>query len=117
VHIRTVRLDRARGRLELVDRIEREAPISCRLPFHLGPSVQPTLAGSVARLEWSSPAGVMSATIVLPRELTWALHRGETDPVLGWYSPHFGIKQPAWVILGAGMWNPGDEFVTILQFG
>ena len=32
--------------------------------------------------------------------LSWSLHRGETDPVLGWYSPSFGVKQPAWALIG-----------------
>ena len=46
----------------------------------------------------------------------WSLHRGETDPILGWYSPGLGRRVPALTLLGSGRCVPGVPLATRLEF-
>ena len=115
VHRRKVTLDRPRRRLEILDTVAGAGRHPCRLAFTLGPAVAVRLEGTVATLTW---AGAGHATMDLPAALSWAVHRGETDPVLGWYSPRFGVKEPTAVLLGSG-WapeGPDGSFRTVLGF-
>ncbi len=118
-HERRVSLAGETRRLEVVDRLVSSGPHDVKLLFHLGPSVDVELAGDVARLSWppvpASAAG--TATLWLPAALTWSAHRGETDPVLGWYSPRFGTRQPSTTLVGVGSCVAGrTELVSALQF-
>lgn len=118
VHRRRVRLDDERRRLEVVDWVAATGRHPCRLAFHLGPSVAAALDHAVAHLEWPGAQGPASAILQLPNQLRWSLHRGETDPILGWYSPGFGRKQPATTVVGVGSLGSSDGAVTtVLQFG
>jgi hypothetical protein len=38
----------------------------------------------------------------LDPHLRWHVHRGEEEPVLGWYSPSFGERVPAISLIGRG---------------
>ena len=92
---RTVRLHRTAGRLEVVDQVQSTGGHEVRLYFHLGPAVDVTLTGRHAVLAWAGAEGQpCRASLELPAALTWSAHRGETDPVLGWYSPRFGERVP-----------------------
>jgi hypothetical protein len=51
----------------------------------------------------------------LPPELKWSAHRGETDPILGWYSPRFGVRQPITTLEGVAAWAD-HPLVTTLDF-
>ena len=84
-HRRTVRLDRASRTIDIVDEIDGGSH-DVRLAFHLGPDVQAELDGACAILRWPSAATPGAARLELPHQLRWSLHRGETDPILGWYS-------------------------------
>jgi len=42
----------------------------------------------------------------------WELARGQTSPVLGWYSPSFGTKEPAWSLMGRGTTAGPTRLVT-----
>jgi hypothetical protein len=115
-HQRSVRLDRALGRLDIRDEIDGGSH-DVRLAFHLGPEVEAELDGSRAVLTWPSAATPGSAQLQLPSGLQWSLHRGETDPILGWYSPGLGRRIPAVTLLGSGRTVPGESLATGLQFG
>ena len=52
----------------------------------------------------------------LPLGLRWSLHRGETDPILGWYSPGLGRRVPAFSLLGRGRCAAGAPLATRLEF-
>ena len=117
LHRRSVQLDRGRRRLRVTDHVETGGRYPCRLAFHLGPSIRATLEGCRALLEWDAPGGPASATIDLPDRLSWTSHRGDTEPILGWYSPRFGHKEPAVTLLGSGTCTPGrEELVSVVQF-
>ena len=118
MHRRRVQLDREARRIEITDRIATTGRHRVRMAWHLGPTVQVDLEGAVARLRWPAPAGEAGATLALAEGLSWTAHRGESDPVLGWYSDRFGVKEPATTLVGVGQCEP-DELVlrTTLDFG
>ena len=65
-----------------------------RLAFHLGPDVHAELDGACALLSWPGAPAPGAARLELPQRLRWSLHRGETDPILGWYSSGLGGALP-----------------------
>jgi hypothetical protein len=108
-----VRLDRKLRELEIHDEVQSLTGYDCRLAFHLGPRVTAVLDGSTALLSWDDRTAVLK----LPRELTWAAHRGEEEPPLGWYSADFGRREPATTLIGTGRaGGKSDPFVTVLNF-
>ncbi|MCL6091648.1 MAG: heparinase II/III-family protein, partial [Actinobacteria bacterium] len=86
------------------------------LAFHFGPALEATLEDHRVYLTWQGPAGPQSATLVLPQSLSWRLAKGQTDPVLGWYSPSFGVKVPAWSVIGSGRGGAGTALRSELYF-
>jgi hypothetical protein len=115
VHRRSVLLDRASRSIDIVDVIDGGSH-GIRLVFHLGPDVQAELDGSCAVLGWPSAATPGAARLELPLGLRWTLHRGETDPILGWYAHGLGQRGPAFTLLGRGRWAPGEPLATRLEF-
>ncbi len=105
-HRRTVRLDRASRTIDIIDEIDGGGH-DMRLAFHLGPDVQAELDGASAALHWPGAATPGAARLELPGGLAWSLHRGETDPILGWYSGGLGRRVPAITLLGRGRSAPG----------
>ena len=114
-HRRSVRLDAKAACLEITDVII-GAGHDIRLAFHLGPDVIAELDDDGAVLAWPSAQVPGTARLKLPRELGWSLHRGETDPLLGWYSPGLGSRVPAVTLLGQGRCSPGAPLITRLNF-
>jgi hypothetical protein len=85
--------------------------------FPLGPAVELELAGATAELTWPGRDGRRrQAVLELPDVLTWTAGRGRHDPPLGWYSPDFGVKVPAWVLQGAGRVRRPIAMVSVLRF-
>jgi hypothetical protein len=115
VHSRSVRVDRVARSVEITDAIKGR-DYNVRLAFHLGPEVQAELDGSVAFLRWKVESAEETARLTLPRELRWTLHRAETNPILGWYSPGLGHRVPAWTIVGTGRQASGERLRTLLMF-
>ncbi len=117
-HHRTVRLDSPRQRLEIVDRLETTGRHAFRIALHLGPDIDARMVGHAVELTWSSGTSMRCASLCVPSGLSWSLTRGQTDPVLGWYSSHFGEKQPTWAVIGEGTCSGigSDTFTTVLQF-
>ncbi len=115
VHHRTVQVDRGARSVEITDAVAGGAR-DVRLAFHLGPDVEARLEESVAVLDWPAQAGRQTARLSLPAELRWKRHRGETDPVLGWYSAGLGHRVPSWTLIGTGRSSPGTPLRTFLEF-
>jgi hypothetical protein len=112
-HFRRFTLDRTTRDLTVTDWIEAAAPVAARLALHLHPGVDAVLDGHRARLRWRDGAAVID----LPEQLSWARHRGEERPPLGWFSPAFGEKMPAIVLIGSGEMSPGERLETRLACG
>jgi len=114
-HRRSVRLDEAARALEITDVVD-GAGHQMRLAFHFGPDVELELGGAFADLRWPSASVDGEARMELPGQLTWSVHRGETEPILGWYSPGLGRRLPAFTLLGTGDVPPREPMVTRLSF-
>jgi hypothetical protein len=115
-HRRTVQLSSRSRVLEIVDEVETDGAHALRLAFHLGPQVHARLGGCRAELTWDDQESVASATLCLPDDLTWTTVRGSSAPVLGWYSPGFGEREPCTTLLGEGRCQGHERYVTILRF-
>lgn len=113
-HRRSVRLDRAAGQIEITDVVIGDAQ-DARLAFHLGPDVHVDLRECTAVLSWPTPFAPR-ARLELPAEMRWSVHRGETDPILGWYSGGLGRRTPAFTLLGQGQGVAGKPLTTRLVF-
>jgi hypothetical protein len=114
VHRRSVRLDRRARRLVIEDRLD-GGTHECRLAFHLGPDIACTFEGGRAVLEWTDGRGRMGAVLTLPSELVWQRMEGQIDPPAGWYSPAFGVRVPAVMLVGSGGVGPGRVLTSVLQ--
>jgi hypothetical protein len=117
-HRRSVELDSRLRRVEITDRLETTGRHTFRLALHLGPNLDAHLTGSNAELAWEKRGAPRGATIRLPHELSWSQSRGETNPVLGWYSSRFGEKQPTWTLIGEGTCSGtgSDTIKTVIEF-
>lgn len=116
-HRRTVEFHGGQRLIEISDEIDTVGHLPVRLAFHLGPAVEADLDGSILELRWQGRDGVhAAATMALPSSLGWSLVRGTEDPVLGWYSPAFGLKVPATDVIGAGVVSAGSPLRTRLVF-
>jgi hypothetical protein len=115
LHRRCVRLDRASRCLDIVDQISGGSHL-VRMAYHLGPDVTVDLDGTLAILRWSEDHAAGTAWLDLPNSLTWTLHRGETEPILGWYSCAFGHRVPAFTLVGCGRSRPSEPLSTRLEF-
>ena len=111
-HERTVTLDPGDRTLTIADRVTSGEAHTVRLAFHLGPEVEVELTRSTAVLSWPGEKGPVAATIRLPEALRWTVHRGETEPPLGWYSPRFGSRVETSTLLGSGTVEAALELVT-----
>jgi hypothetical protein len=114
VHRRSVTLDSPRRMLTVVDTVETAGEVSLRLSWLLGPGVQVHLDGTRVALSWQAGADRRHATLELPDGLAWTSHRGEVDPIEGWYSPRFGHRVPATSLVGRGTGSSSTRLVTVL---
>jgi Heparinase II/III-like protein/Heparinase II/III N-terminus len=114
-HRRSVRLDRAQRTVHIRDDIDGGSH-DVRVAYHLGPEVAAELDGAAATLRWPGAATPGSAQLQLPSGLAWSLHRGETEPILGWYSHGLGRRTPAITLLGSGRSAAGRPLITQLRF-
>jgi len=115
LHRRSVLLDRASRSVDIIDEVDGGCH-DIRLAFHFGPEVKVELDGSCVALSWPQEGTPGSARLELPSGLRWSLHRGETDPILGWYSSGLGRRVPAFAVLGSGRCLPGTPLATRLEF-
>ena len=116
VHKRKVRLEREARKLVVEDFVEGAGNHSCRLAFHLGPTVRCRLEENHALLEWDADGKRFSAVMALPEDLVWTQVRGQDNPPMGWYSPAFGTKVPSVVLVGSGTLQGNRRFTTTVQF-
>ena len=114
LHRRSVLLDRASRSIDIID--EFEGSHDARLAFHFGPEVQVELRADYAILSWHGESTREAARLELPPQLRWSLHRGETDPILGWYSPGLGCRVPVFCLVGRGRCVTGTPVATRLEF-
>jgi len=113
-HRRCVRLDRASRSIDIVDEISGDHDV--RLSFHFGPEVEVELDRGFAILRWPNASIPGAAMFELAQPLRWSMHRGETDPIVGWYSCGLGRRTPAVTVIGEGRSHSARPLVTRLEF-
>jgi hypothetical protein len=114
-HRRSVRLDSDARALEIADVLDATGQ-DLRVAFHLGPAVDAVLEAGVATLSWDDSGTCGEARLELPTALEWSLHKGETAPIMGWYSAGLGMRVPAVTILGSGSCRSQSPLITQLKF-
>jgi hypothetical protein len=116
-HRRQVHLLTESQRVEITDEILTAGPHPIRMAFHLGPQVAVRLVGTEARLSWTTDGdGQGQAALELPVQMRWSAVSGSTQPVMGWFSPGFGKKEPATTLLGEVRCDGPTKYETTLQF-
>jgi hypothetical protein len=115
VHRRSVRMNRDARSIEITDTLS-GGDHDVRLAFHLGPAVEAELSDRVVYLRWTAEPAPGAAVLTLPAELSWTLHRGETNPILGWYSEGLGRRVPAATLVGTGRCRRDVPLITALEF-
>ena len=93
LHRRSVLLDRASRSIDIIDEIEGSRQMSAS-PSTSAPRCRWNSTDHAAALSWPQAGTPGAARLELPGALRWSLHRGETDPILGWYSPGLGRRVP-----------------------
>jgi hypothetical protein len=114
-HRRSVKLDPASRAIEITDVIS-AAGHEVRLAYHFGPLVRVGLDGTRADLAWPDAPVPGSARMKLPDGLEWSVHRGETDPIAGWYSSGLGSREPAGMLVGTVSAKRELLLITRLEF-
>jgi hypothetical protein len=115
IHRRSATLDSPGRRLTVVDIIDAAVVVPLRLTWHLGPEVVVDLDGSRVTLAWQAGSDRREGTMLLPDRLAWTCHRGEVDPIAGWYSPRLGVRVPTTSLVGRGTAASSTRFVTELE--
>ena len=112
----TGRADFGGSRSSTASRRREDIPSGWRSTW--APTSKPGWSETASISPGQSGTSTRSATLSLPDGLSWSLSRGATDPILGWYSPRFGEKQPAWAVVGEGACSRTglDTYTTVLQF-
>ncbi|MGN6576027.1 MAG: alginate lyase family protein, partial [Nocardioides sp.] len=115
LHERTATLDPAASTLTIVDTVTSRRRHAIKLAFHFGPKVSVAMAGSTANLMWPTATRTETATLHLTPTLSWAVHRGETQSPLGWYSARFGHRVEITTLVGSGDAETTFEMTTRLE--
>jgi len=109
-HKRVIRYEH--GRFTINDTFDGEGIHDFELNFHLHPDAEATHQGN----EWSIRNGDAECTINLEGGDEFQLKKGQIDPILGWYSPAYGIKVPAGVLSCRKKGNPQEmSFTTVIK--
>jgi hypothetical protein len=111
-----VSIGRDERQVEITDEVHTTGPHPFRLAFHLGPDIEAHLDGDIVYLEWSGAGVRRRARGELPSQAVWRLVNGATHPVLGWYSPRFGVRQPATTLVGEGTCAGNTALRTVFYF-
>ena len=114
-HDREVTLDSGERTLRVEDTLTGSTRHTLRLAWHLGPDVVVELADGVAELSWVDGTDRRRGRLSLPPQLSWTAHRGQTSPVLGWYSPRFGERVPSTTLVGTAAWTGVLVVTTVLD--
>ena len=105
-HTRRVEFNREADEFVIKDVLKCERPASIEIPFHLHPSANVNLDGSVAEV---SVPGCRKVTLEFDAKLLYTLRED------GWYSEHFGEKVPTRFLYAKTDCEGSAEFVTRIK--
>lgn len=112
LHRRTVRFDEERESFEILDEFLSENPFTLELPFHLHPDVAVKRDGNGFALK---VPGIRLVRWIPDEEFSYREVHGEMEPILGWYSEHFGEKVPTTVLYAQKRCKGNCSFTTKIQ--
>ena len=97
LHTREIRLDRKRLQILITDEIHAEKRHTVEIFFHIDPSCD---------VQWENGVywilgGNKRIGLVLDSRFENSCVKGQTDPILGWCSQHYGHKEPTNTITGS----------------
>ena len=113
-HKRTVEFFKDVKELVITDYIENASGKSAliEMPFHIHPQIKHHFSGNVLQL---SGRAARRVEVVLDPSLKWSMHKGESSPILGWYSSSFYNKETSPVCLGSASSSGSLKLVTLLK--
>ena len=121
VHKRVVKYDGGHTfeLLDLVTLSDYDDEYNLQLNFHFHPQIQLHEADKNIWIANHSNS-VFTMTIELPDLFDWELKNGQENPIAGWYSPSYGVKDPSNSLVGSGLFlhskNPDENaFRTLLR--
>jgi hypothetical protein len=113
-HRRRMILSPWEGRLEIEDSIQPEDPVGIEIYFTFHPDCALENPGA------GRPLTLINSgrNLVLRPDPRCALsfHRGEENPLRGWYSPGFMRREPCWQIICRASSAEGGAFRTVLEW-
>ena len=115
-HRRTFSLDKTNHTLRIVDDIVLDLPgkHTLEMPLHLYPAVSVETLNNTYKL---TASGARAVTVRPDPALALSVVRGETNPILGWYSPSFQQKEPTSVLYGTCTIEQTTQLVTEIIIG
>jgi hypothetical protein len=101
-HHRRLALRRTARSITILDWLDASSLAPVRLAFHFHPAIEAILKHNRVELSWGPSESRKGAVMTLSGSLLWRMHRGEQDPILGWYSAAFGRREPSNSLIGTG---------------
>jgi heparinase II/III-like protein len=112
IHSRRLCLYRDKPRLVVEDLFQAGESHEVEIVFTLHPSCEATMDGS--RVHIRTATG-MELVLLADQACRVSLHRGEHDPLRGWYSPGFGRVEPCWQIVCSARIEGNSWFNTEIR--
>ena len=116
-HRREFSLDKANNTLRIVDDIilDRPGEHTLDVPLHMDPAVT---IDAVERGGYRlTAAGARPVTVYPDKSLSLSVVHGQTDPLMGWYSPSFQKKCPTSTLYGSLTIHQTTQLVTEIVIG
>lgn len=107
---RVVAFNRAGEEFMIKDTLKSDVAFQAELPFHFHPEaeIQEVSKGVFV----VSVAGARKVEITTDRSLDYRIACGEKNPMLGWYSDHFGEKVPCKILYASKECRGSSSFET-----
>lgn len=90
-HIRTIEFNSAGNEFVITDELDGKNYYMAEIPFHIHPKVSVEQQGNVFCLNMP---GMRNVIFEPDSKLSYQVVYGQNSPILGWYSEHFGEKEP-----------------------
>ncbi|NEU09994.1 hypothetical protein GZH53_16840 [Flavihumibacter sp. R14] len=113
-HQRKVEFFRHKKQFIITDQIFNNSnrTLQIKMPFHIHPKIEYQLFRDTLLLSSNAKNTVQ---LKLDGQLTWNIHKGETSPILGWYSESFYSKTPSPVCLGSVQTGSSLKLNTVIN--
>lgn len=115
LHKRKLQLNKDAEQLDITDElvVKNNKTHTIEMPLHLHPSVEVEKKGTHQFLLKHENARTVELNI--PEKMSVELVKGSTEPILGWYSPSFQIKEPTTVVYCTCDISSTTEFSTLIK--